>query len=185
VIVESPPPAKLTLGNGGREWLDDILGTCTYHGYSAALEFNHPSWFQDLTYNLLNKHKAAVVWSDYGSRYSYPVVTADFLYLRINDNEEKWLEKAKGKVSEGDTGSGGGRNSEGEEGIAFAVVVVSNPEKANQTLKLLGLPEKTYGHSQWIGKVIMHVDLNSFFPSCEELRDPTLKEKATCCHNDR
>jgi DNA polymerase IV (DinB-like DNA polymerase) len=23
----------------------------------------------------------------------------------------------------------------------------------------------------------MHVDLNSFFPSCEELRDPTLKGK--------
>src|ERR671939_2200272 len=31
--------------------------------------------------------------------------------------------------------------------------------------------------SQWIGKVIMHVDLNSFFPSCEELRDPRLKGK--------
>jgi DNA polymerase IV (archaeal DinB-like DNA polymerase) len=39
------------------------------------------------------------------------------------------------------------------------------------------LPEKTYDHSQWIGKVIIHVDLNSFFPSCEELRDPTLKGK--------
>ncbi len=58
---------------------------------------------------------------------------------------------------------GGGRYSEEEEGIGFVVVVVSNPAKANQTLKLLGLPEKTYGHSQWIGKVIMHVDLNSFF----------------------
>jgi DNA polymerase IV (archaeal DinB-like DNA polymerase) len=179
VIVESPPPAKLTLGNGGREWLDDILGTCTYHGYSAALEFNHPSWFQDLTYNLLNKHKAAVIWSDFSSRYSYAAVTADFLYLRINGNEEKWIERAKGKVSEWNTGSSGsgGRNSEGEGGIGFAVVVVSSPEKASQTLKLLGLPEKTYGHSQWIGKVIMHVDLNSFFPSCEELRDPTLKER--------
>ena len=80
VIIESPPPNKLTLGNGGREWLDDILGTCTYHGYSATLEFNHTSWFQDLTYNLLNKHKAAVVWSDFSSRYSYAAVTADFLY---------------------------------------------------------------------------------------------------------
>jgi DNA polymerase IV (DinB-like DNA polymerase) len=48
---------------------------------------------------------------------------------------------------------------------------------ANHILRLLGLPEKEYGHSQWIGKVIMHVDLNSFFPSCEELRDPNLKGK--------
>src|SRR4051794_31034358 len=120
VIIESPPSTKLTLGNGGREWLDDILGTCTYHGYSVALEFNHASWFQDLTYNLLNKHKAAVVWSDFSSRCSYPVVTADFLYLRINENEEKWIEKAKRKVSEWNTGSSsGGRNREGEESIGF------------------------------------------------------------------
>ena len=105
VIIESPPPTKLTLGNGGREWLDDILHTCTYHGYTVALEFNHSSWFQDLTYNLLNKHKVAMVWSDFSLRYSYAVVTADFLYLRINDNEEKWIEKAKGKVSEWNTSS--------------------------------------------------------------------------------
>jgi uncharacterized protein YecE (DUF72 family) len=90
VIIESPQPAKLTLGHGGREWLDDILRTCTYHCYSVALEFNHPSWFQDLTFNLLNKHIAAMVWSDFSRRYSYPVVTADFLYLRINDNEEAY-----------------------------------------------------------------------------------------------
>ncbi len=35
VIIESPPPIKLTLANGGREWLDDILRTCTYHNKSV------------------------------------------------------------------------------------------------------------------------------------------------------
>lgn len=29
----------------------------------------------------------------------------------------------------------------------------------------------------WVGRVIMCVDLNAFYPSCEELRDPTLKGK--------
>jgi hypothetical protein len=55
----------------------------------------------DLTYNLLNKHKAAVVWSEFSSRCSYPVVTADFLYLRINEENsgEKWISKLKEKVS--------------------------------------------------------------------------------------
>ena len=48
---------------------------------------------------------------------------------------------------------------------------------ANCILRLLSLPEKEYGESKWIGKVIIHIDLNSFFPSCEELRDPTLKGK--------
>jgi DNA polymerase IV (archaeal DinB-like DNA polymerase) len=59
----------------------------------------------------------------------------------------------------------------------MALIVVSTPLRANCVLRLLDLPEKEYDHSQWIGKVIMHVDLNSFFPSCEELRDPTLKGK--------
>jgi DNA polymerase IV (DinB-like DNA polymerase) len=57
------------------------------------------------------------------------------------------------------------------------IIVVSTPSRANYVLKLLDLPDRGYGHSQWIGKVIMHVDLNSFFPSCEELRDPRLKGK--------
>jgi DNA polymerase IV (DinB-like DNA polymerase) len=168
VIIESPAPIKLTLANGGREWLDDIARTCTYQGYSVAFEFNHSSWFQDLTYNLLYKHKAAIVWSSFSSRYSNPIMTAHFLYLRINGNERKWIEKVKEKERE--------LNGVGK-ALDFAIIVVDNPAKANHILKLLDLPAKKYGHSQWIGKVIMHVDLDSFFPSCEELRDPTLKGK--------
>jgi DNA polymerase IV (archaeal DinB-like DNA polymerase) len=49
--------------------------------------------------------------------------------------------------------------------------------RANCILRLLDLHEREYGHSQWLGRVITHVDLNSFFPSCEELRDPNLKGK--------
>lgn len=172
VIIEPPLPVKLTLANGGREWLDDIARTCTYHGYSIVFELNHSSWFQDLTYNLLHKHKAAIVWSNFSSRYSNLIMTADFLYLRINNgNERKWIEKVKKKERElNDAGR--------EEGLDFVIVVVDSPAKANHILRLLDLPAKKCDHSQqWIGKVIMHVDLDSFFPSCEELRDPTLKGK--------
>jgi DNA polymerase IV (archaeal DinB-like DNA polymerase) len=177
IVIES----FTNLGNNGREWLDDTLHSCTYHGFSVAFEFKHPSWFQDLTYNLLNKHKAAVVWSEFSSRYSYPVVTADFLYLRIigGNHEEKWISKVKQKVSESNYSQGSTRNNfqEGEEPLDTAIIVVSSPTSANCILRLLDLPERQYGHSQWIGKVIMHVDLNSFFPSCEELRDSTLNGK--------
>ena len=31
--------------------------------------------------------------------------------------------------------------------------------------------------NQWIGKAIFHVDINSFFSSCEEIRNPSLKGK--------
>jgi DNA polymerase IV (archaeal DinB-like DNA polymerase) len=170
------------LGNSGREWLDDILQICTYHGFSVAFEFKHPSWFQDLTYNLLNKHNAAVVWSEFSSSYCYPVVTANFLYLRINggNDGEKWISKVKEKVSESNNDKGRrtrNNHQEEKEPPDTAIIVVSTPSRANSILRLLNLPEKKYGHSQWIGKVIMHVDLNSFFPSCEELRDPTLNGK--------
>jgi uncharacterized protein YecE (DUF72 family) len=109
VVIES----LTILGNNGREWLDDISRTCTYHGFSVAFEFKHPSWFQDLTYNLLNKHKAAVVWSESSSRCSYPVVTADFLYLRINEESsgEKWVSKLKEKVSESNNVNSRARNN--------------------------------------------------------------------------
>jgi DNA polymerase IV (DinB-like DNA polymerase) len=30
----------------------------------------------------------------------------------------------------------------------------------------------------WPGRVIMHIDMNAFFPACEELRDPSLKGRA-------
>lgn len=163
LAVAIEQPRELTLKDG-REWLEEILDICNYHGYSAALEFNHFSWFQDLTYNILKKHNAALIWSD--NRYPYhPVVTADFLYLRITENEKKWIEKIKQK----------GRGEADD--LDSVIVVVDAPTKANTVLNVLNLPVGKYGYNQWIGKVIMCVDLNAFFPSCEELRDPTIVGK--------
>jgi uncharacterized protein YecE (DUF72 family) len=139
------------LGNNGREWLVDILQTCTYQGFSVAFEFKHPSWFQDSTFNLLNKHKAAVVWSDFSSRYSYRVVTADFLYFRIdvgNDDTEKWgkwIHKVKEKVTDSNSNRGRTGNNNQEEPLDTAIIVVSTPSRVNYVLRLLDLPEREYG----------------------------------------
>src|SRR5215203_447578 len=178
---------KLTLKDG-RQWLEELLNICTYHGYSVALEFDHYSWYQDLTYHILKEHNAALVWSDtigHNRHYYYPVVTADFIYLRINQNERKWIEKVKEEDGEERKSNGGlkeeskeeikrNRNQNREKGIEFAIIVVDKPPEVNKVLNLLSLPQKKYGHSQWIGRIILCVDLNAFFPSCEELRDPSL-----------
>jgi DNA polymerase IV (archaeal DinB-like DNA polymerase) len=159
----------------GRQWLEELLDICTYHGYTVALEFDHYSWYQDLTYHILKNHKAALIWSDivgHRRHHYHPVVTADFLYLRINENERKWIEKIREEQHERV-----GKNQNGEEGLDFAVMVVDNPSKVNNVLNLLSLPQRKYGHAQWIGRIVMCVDLNAFFPSCEELRDPSLVGK--------
>ena len=170
----------------GRQWLEELLGICTYHGYSAAVEFDHYSWYQDLTYHILKKHNAALIWSDiegHTRHYYYPAVTADFVYLRINKNERKWVQKIKEEekrqskeVAEHETKHEirSKQNYYGEAGLEFAIIVVDTPPEVNKILNLLSLPQRNYGHNQWIGRIILCVDLNAFFPSCEELRDPSL-----------
>jgi DNA polymerase IV (DinB-like DNA polymerase) len=175
----------LTLKDG-RQWLEELLGICTYHGYSAAVEFDHYSWYQDLTYHILKKHKAALIWSDiegHTRHYYYPAVTADFVYLRLNKNERKWVQKIKeeekrqskeGTEHETKHEIRSKQNYYGEAGLEFAIIVVDTPPEVNKILNLLSLPQRKYGHNQWIGRIILCVDLNAFFPSCEELRDPSL-----------
>src|SRR5918994_755502 len=182
--------SNLTLKDG-RQWLEELLGICTYHGYSAAVEFDHYSWYQDLTYHILKKHKAALIWSDiegHTRHYYYPAVTADFVYLRINKNERKWVQKIKEEEKrqskewvehEHETNHEirSKQNYYGEDGLEFAIIVVDTPPEVNKILNLLSLPQRKYGHNQWIGRIILCVDLNAFFPSCEELRDPSLVGK--------
>lgn len=154
VLIEVP--STLTLGEG-RNWLDETLKRCTYHGYSAAFHFHHSSWFQDLTYNTLKKHGATLVWSD---TQPYPVVTSNLLYLRLSaSNEPAWIEKIR------------------EAGQESAVIVLDSPARANAFLKLSGLSQQPSTKQVWSGRAIVCVDLNAFYPSCEELRDPTLKGK--------
>jgi DNA polymerase IV (DinB-like DNA polymerase) len=180
----------LTLKNG-RQWLEDLLDICTYHGYSAALEFDHYSWYQDLTYHILKSHNAALIWSDivgHTRHYYYPAVTGDFVYLRINENEKRWVQKIKEeeeqekrqsreRIEQQNMQEQMGRskqNYSGDNGLEFAIIVADRPPEVNKILTLLSLPQRKYGHNQWIGRIILCVDLNAFFPSCEELRDPSL-----------
>lgn len=232
VIIDTTP--SLTLANG-REWLESILDICTYHGYSAALQFHNSSWFQDLTYNILKKHGASIVWScDIGHYNHYPytnIVISDFVYLRLNnynrrnnnndtlnscDNETaiynnnylEWLKKANEKIVK-------------EENINYVIIVADSPILANSIYQLLDLPKKispslsssspsphhkkvssneadkqivdklssslatSFSSSLpavnigWADdrKIIVCVDLNAFYPSCEELRNPSLRGK--------
>lgn len=168
VVVHVPAPNLLK----DREWLDRLLAACADRSYSAVVEFGSASWLQDMTYNILRRCGAAAAWSD---RHQNPVVTSDFvcLYLAGGSDDKAWIEKVKEQAE--------------QERLKFAAITTDSPDRANWALKLLGLPERKYtSHlpvpsilkkEAWAGRVVMCVDLNAFYPSCEELREPVLSGK--------
>lgn len=230
VTMDVPP--FLTLARG-REWLEATLNTCTYHGYSAAFQFHHTSWFQDLTYNILKRHGGSIIWpyNNIDQPSPYIINISDFLYFRwtnnqaylnridtrntpnnsSNDNDNgniidrpedtkkyrfsRFIENVKLKLQE-------------ERSIESMIIVADNPIQANAILDLLDLPRKTpnmasisaatidtphhifreeieeprRSNSLDVNAIaanqkrkIVCVDLNAFYPSCEELRNSSLK----------
>ncbi len=187
LCVVVSPPRTISLVEGGREWIENILNECAYHGYPVVFEFSQSLWHQDLTYNILRKFNSSFVWSDTGSKFYYPAVTSDFIFLNIADNafkksnnENDWIKLVKQKETELFSTSTGEKKS-----LEFAAIVVDTPSRVNHILKLLNLPEKKCYNSQirpppsflWTGRMIIHIDMNAFFPTCEEIRDPSLKGK--------
>jgi DNA polymerase IV (DinB-like DNA polymerase) len=61
--------------------------------------------------------------------------------------------------------------------LNFAIIIVD--KAARRVNIILGplMPEMECSQPRWIGNVILHLDLDSFFPSCEEMRDPALAGK--------
>jgi uncharacterized protein YecE (DUF72 family) len=51
--------------------------------FRYAVEVRHPSWFNDLAYNFFRNNNIAMVWSQMDRLQTPPVVTSDFVYLRL------------------------------------------------------------------------------------------------------
>ena len=123
-----------------------------------AVEVKDRSWFQDLAYNFFANNNICMVWSQLAELRTPPIVTTDFLYVRlIGDRSidekdfgkiqkdrviemKKWSSKIK-RVSKQE--EGGGRKN-----INLAIVSANNhyagfgPGTANIFRKMVGLPEE-------------------------------------------
>jgi DNA polymerase IV (archaeal DinB-like DNA polymerase) len=189
VILLSPPP-QVSLQNTGRTWLEGILHNATYHGFSTAVDFGiNNTWYQELTYNILRRYNSSFAWSNSGHQYYYPAVTSNFIFLNLdnvtinNDRASRWINLIKQKERET------GHPKHTNEAIDYSIIVLRNPSAAQLIQDLISFKpisansseysEKTSSTNQiWTGKIVMHIDMNAFFPACEEMRDPSLKGKA-------
>ena len=189
VILLSPPP-QVSLQNTGRAWLEEILRNVTYHGFSVAVDFGiNNTWYQELTYNILRRHNSSFAWSHSGYRHYYPAVTSNFIFLNLdnasinNDRAMRWINLIKQKEKET------GYPKYVHNVIDYSIIVLRNPSSVHLIQNLIFPKPKSVNSSKdsqkpspttqiWPGKIIMHIDMNAFFPACEELRDSSLKGKA-------
>lgn len=179
-------PYHLTLATG-RGWLEAILHTCADHGYIVSLQFGSKSWFQDLAYNLLRRYDASIIWPcDNLGPPSGIVNTSNSLYLRMREASSESPGEQAGLVRLADMV----KKMEQQEELEYAIIVSDNPTRATVIKQLLGMsPRKpsmpasngnraldTGAQADKVAeRIIACVDLNAFYPSCEELRDPSLR----------
>ena len=98
LLFQLPPNFKKDLPR-----LRDFL-TLVPRRYRVALEFRHPSWFDEEVFGLLRKHRAALCIADAGDEPDDPfVATADWGYLRLRrDNYDdralkSWVKRVSGE----------------------------------------------------------------------------------------
>ena len=79
LLIQLPPSYKL------KEGLEDFSSHDFFFegDYRYAVEVRHSSWFSDLAYNFFRNNNIAMVWSQMDRLQTPPVVTSDFVYLRL------------------------------------------------------------------------------------------------------
>ena len=79
LLIQLPPSYKL------KEGLEDFRSHDFFFegDFRYAVEVRHASWFSDLAYNFFKNNNIAMVWSQMDRLQTPPIVTSDFVYLRL------------------------------------------------------------------------------------------------------
>jgi uncharacterized protein YecE (DUF72 family) len=152
LLIQLPPSLQI------KEGLDNLseLVPQLDSRFRYAIEVRHRSWFQDLAYSFFSNNDICLVWSQLDEIKTPPVVTTDFLYLRLIGDRSiqekdfgrvqidriaemrKWARNIK-KVEE-----------EEEEQVKLAIVAANNhyagfgPGTVNIFRGMLGLSEASW-----------------------------------------
>src|SRR4029078_10451455 len=79
LLIQFPPYVKITEGLDALKQYDFFFDD----SFRYAVEVRHPSWFSDLAYNFFLNNNICMVWNQLGRIQSPPIVTSDFVYLRL------------------------------------------------------------------------------------------------------
>jgi uncharacterized protein YecE (DUF72 family) len=78
-LIQFPPYVKITEGMEALKQYDFFFDD----SFRYAVEVRHPSWFSDLAYNFFLNNNICMVWNQLDRIQSPPIVTSDFVYLRL------------------------------------------------------------------------------------------------------
>jgi uncharacterized protein YecE (DUF72 family) len=78
-LIQLPPTYEL------KEGLEDLRGLDFFFDdtFRYAVEVRHQSWISDMAYNFFRNNNVSLVWSQMDRLQTSPVVTSDFVYLRL------------------------------------------------------------------------------------------------------
>ena len=79
LLIQFPPYVKITEGMEALKQNDFFFDD----DFRYAVEVRHPSWFSDLAYNFFSNNNLCMVWNQLDKIRSPPIVTSDFVYLRL------------------------------------------------------------------------------------------------------
>jgi DNA polymerase IV (archaeal DinB-like DNA polymerase) len=204
-LLQLPPSLQIAEGLDLLKNLDYILDP----SFRYAIEVRHHSWFNELFYNYFKEKNYCLVWSQQDILVTPPILTTDFLYLRLigdrSIDERNFGNIKKDRRKEMQLWTNIIKDiQKNEKNVKTGIIAANNhytgfgpmtaklfAEMMNLQNKLKPFPivdyqilkngfkkkKKITPNKQWIGKAIFHVDINSFFSSCEEIRNPLLKGK--------
>lgn len=169
LLIQLPPSIDIVEG------LDALRHILPYldRGFRYAVEVRHRSWFQDLAYNFFKNNKMCLVWSQLADIHTPPVVTSDFIYLRligdrsIQDKDFGRIQIDRIKEMKKLARNFNAENKEGNlSGVKYAIVAANNhyagfgPGTVNIFRQLLGLEEVIWG-DKYISKEDLEKDDDS------------------------
>ena len=208
-LIQLPPSLQIAEGLDLIKNLEYILDP----SFRYAIEVRHHSWLNELFYNYVKEKNYCLVWSQQDILVTPPVLTSDFLYLRLigdrSINEKDFGNIKKDRTKEMQLWSNILKDiQKNEKNVKTAIIAANNhyagfgpmtaklfAEMSNLQNKVRSFPIVDYqilkngittknknkknitSKKQWTRKAIFHVDINSFFSSCEEIRNPSLKGK--------